>query len=289
MAGESMMKIGIIGGSGLYNMQDLKVIEELPALTPFGQASDNIIHGTLWGKDVYFLPRHGRGHRRAPHEINYRANIYALKQVGVQFIVSVSAVGSMKEEIAPGDLVFPDQFIDRTRMRPSTFFENGIVAHVSFGDPVCSVLQNSLADAAQRLGLRSHRNGTYICIDGPQFSTRAESLSYRALGVDVIGMTNVTEAKLAREAEISYATMALATDYDCWHVGEEAVTVEAVVKTLHQNVANAQKVISELVKTFTYRETPSHSALKNAIMTDPAAVPVEARQRLALLLQNRLG
>ena len=235
--------IGVIGGSGLYGMDGLEVLEERKVETPFGEPSDPFVLGELDGHRVAFLARHGRGHRISPSELNFRANIFGFKQLGVQRLISVSAVGSMKLEYEPTHIVVPDQFYDRTRHRPDTFFGDGLVAHVSMADPVCPALKDQLADAAGSAGATAHRNGTYVCIEGPQFSTRAESRIYRQWGVDVIGMTNLQEAKLAREAEICYATMAMVTDYDCWH--EEDVTVEAILAVLHQNAETAQKVIRE--------------------------------------------
>ncbi len=243
--------IGIIGGSGLYQMEGVEDLQEVRISTPFGEPSDALLIGKVDGIDVAFLPRHGRGHRVAPHEINYRANIWALKSVGVKWILSVSAVGSMREDIHPGELVVVDQFIDRTRTRPSTFFENGVVAHVQVADPVCPVLRKVLVDACGKLdeGTRHtfHDGGTYVCIEGPQFSTRAESHLYRSWGAAVVGMTNLPEARLAREAEIAYATLAMATDYDCWHEGHDDVTVDAVIAVMRANVAKAQKVLRHAV------------------------------------------
>lgn len=280
--------IGIIGGSGLYDMEGVTGLERVPVLTPFGPTSDDISVGELDGHPVAFLSRHGRGHRLAPHEIPYRANIWALKDLGVRWLISVSAVGSMREDIAPGELVMVDQFIDRTRARTSTFFEDGVVAHVGFSDPVCGLLRSALCDAAGRADVRFHDGGTYVCIDGPQFSTRAESQLFRSWGVSVIGMTNLPEARLAREAQLAYATVALATDYDCWHQSEEEVTVAAVVAIMKKNVANAQRVIrTALPRILELGPSPAFSALQHATMTSPEFIPDSAQERLALLLDDR--
>ncbi len=276
--------LGFIGGSGLYAIEGLTAVREVRVRTPFGEPSDAVILGTLAGARVAFLSRHGRGHRRNPSEINYRANIYALKSLGVRRVVSVSAVGSMKETIRPGDVVVPDQFIDLTKRRASTFFEGGMVAHVAFGQPVCGAMTPVLADGAHTAGATVHRGGTYVCIEGPQFSTKAESRLYRQWGVDVIGMTNMPEAKLAREAELCYATLALATDYDCWHETEEAVTVEAILATLHQNVALAKRVLQSIAAPVAALPACAcQRALQDAIVTAPDAVPAAVRNRLALL------
>ncbi len=286
-------KIGIIGGSGLYKMDALKDVEEVYVDTPWGEPSDAFIVGTLEDMRVAFLARHGRNHTFLPSEVPYRANIYAMKSLGVEYIISASAVGSLKEEVKPLDLVVPDQFIDRTRNRVSTFFGNGLVAHITFDHPVCSQLAAILADAAESLHLPDvtlHRGGTYICMEGPAFSTKAESHLYRSWGATVIGMTNLPEAKLAREAEIAYATLALATDYDCWHPDHDSVTVEMVVANLHRNAENAQKVIRETVRRL--RENPpvsiAHSALKYAILTPLDKVPATAKDKLELLLKKYL-
>lgn len=274
-------KIGVIGGSGLYEMEGLRRPKAVKIKTPFGSPSDSYHLGELDGVSVAFLARHGKGHRITPTEINFRANIYGMKMLGVERILSVSAVGSMKEEIHPGELVIPDQFYDHTRRRVSTFFGDGVVAHVAFADPVCGELARVVHRAAQSQGVRVHSGGTYLCIEGPQFSTRAESRIYRQWGVDVIGMTNVTEAKLAREAEICYTTLALVTDYDCWHQAEEDVTVEAVVAILQKNVEMAKKVIRQCVSSIPEaRRCPCADALKNAILTSPRIIPQKARQRL---------
>jgi len=273
--------IGIIGGSGLYAMEGLKVTEEKMVDTPYGRPSDAIILGTLEGQDIAFLPRHGRGHVIPPHEINFRANIYALKTLGVERIISVSAVGSMKENIHPGDIVIVDQFIDRTKVRQQTFFNDGIVAHVSFADPVCPAMFDKLSRSASNVGAKVHKGGTYICIEGPMFSSRAESNVYRSWGVDVIGMTNYQEAKLAREAEICYATVALSTDYDCWHTSEEAVDAMKVVEVMGKNVATAKKIIKDVLPNLpAERNCPCATSLQNAIVTDRAKITAETRKRL---------
>ena len=278
---------GIIGGSGLYQMAGVEDVQWHAIETPFGAPSDEVAIGKIDGVSVAFLSRHGRGHRVAPHEINYRANIWAMKSLGVKWLISVSAVGSMREEIVPGDLVMVDQFIDRTRVRKSTFFEDGVVGHVSFADPVCGVLQQALRDAAKTLEIAHHDGGTYVCIEGPQFSTRAESLLYRSWDVSVVGMTNLPEARLAREAEIAYATIALATDYDCWHEGEDEVSVEAVLNIVRGNVEKAQRVIRHVIPTLAQAgPSVAWNALDNAVMTAPDAVTSAARQRLALFLAD---
>ena len=282
--------IGVIGGSGLYDIEGLKGVREMRVRTPFGAPSDVIRVGKLDGASVAFLSRHGRGHRLNPGEINYRANIYAMKSLGVQRIISVSAVGSMKELIEPGDVVFPDQFIDLTKRRTSTFFEGGLVAHVAFGEPICGSLAQALAVAGEGAGAHVHRGGTYLCMEGPQFSTKAESRLYRQWGVDVIGMTNMPEAKLAREAELCYATMALATDYDCWHETQEAVTVEAILATLHNNVALAKAVLKRVVPTLAGAPAcPCHRALDNAIVTAPASISATVRKKFGVLTDRVLG
>jgi 5'-methylthioadenosine phosphorylase len=284
-------KIGIIGGSGLYKMNALKDIEEVKIDTPFGSPSDVVILGTLEETRVAFLARHGRNHSFLPSEVPYRANIYAMKSLGVEYLISASAVGSLKEEAKPLDMVVPDQFIDRTKGRVSTFFGDGIVGHITFGDPICSELAGVLASAIDSLNLPDvnlHRGGTYVCMEGPAFSTKAESHLYRSWGATVIGMTNLPEAKLAREAEMAYATLALVTDYDCWHNDHDSVTVEMVVANLHRNATNAQKVIQETVRRLT--ENPpiseSHSALKYAILTPLDQVPTATKEKMGLLLQK---
>jgi 5'-methylthioadenosine phosphorylase len=287
--GKPQAEIGIIGGSGLYHMEGLAGIREVTIRTPFGAPSDALIMGTLDGVRVAFLSRHGRGHRIAPTDINYRANMYALKTLGVSRVISVSAVGSMKEALKPGHVVLPDQFIDLTKHRTGTFFEQGIVAHVAFADPVCGALSETLHQAAARVGATAHRGGTYLCIEGPQFSSRAESLLYRQWGVDVIGMTNMPEARLAREAELCYATMALATDYDCWHSGEESVTVEMILATLHRNVEQAKRILRAAVPAAVGSRTCGcATALQHAIVTAPEKIPVATRKKLQPLIGKYL-
>jgi 5'-methylthioadenosine phosphorylase len=287
------VKIGIIGGSGLYKMDALKDVEEVQVDTPFGSPSDALIVGTLDGTRVAFLARHGRNHTLMPSELPFRANIYAMKSLGVEYLISASAVGSLKEEVKPLDLVVPDQFIDRTKGRISTFFGEGIVAHIAFGDPVCHNLANVLADAIESLNLPEvtlHRGGTYVCMEGPAFSTKAESNLYRSWGASIIGMTNLPEAKLAREAEIAYATLALSTDYDCWHPDHDSVTVEMVISNLQKNAVNAQRVIQETVRRLTEAPPPSdaHSALKFAIITPLDKAPAATKEKLSLLLSKYL-
>jgi len=273
--------LGIIGGSGLYEIEGLEDIDSVSVSTPFGEPSDSIITGSLDGMKMAFLPRHGKGHRISPSEINYRANIWALKSLGVDTVIGVSAVGSMKDEIAPGDLAIPHQFIDRTKGRPSTFFEGGIVGHVAFADPVCHALADIVAGGGRTTGARVHQGGTYICMEGPQFSTRAESNLYRTWGVDVIGMTNIPEAKLAREAELCYSTVALATDYDCWHETEEDVSVEAILGIMHKNVENAKKAITWAARNMAEKDPCGCSeALKFAIVTDPSVIPDKVKRDL---------
>jgi 5'-methylthioadenosine phosphorylase len=284
-------RIGIIGGSGLYKMEALKDIQEVQIDTPFGSPSDAIILGTLDGTRVAFLARHGRHHTLMPTELPFRANIYALKSLGAEYIISASAVGSLQAEIKPLDMVIPDQFIDRTRDRISTFFGEGIVGHISFGEPICMEVAKILGDAVESLhleGVTLHRGGTYICMEGPAFSTKAESNLYRSWGGNIIGMTNLQEAKLAREAEIAYATLALSTDYDCWHPDHDSVTVEMVVQNLHKNAENAQRVIRESVKRLseTYPVSKAHDALKYAIITPLAQVPEATKEKLGLLLKK---
>ena len=282
---EGQGAIGVIGGSGLYDMEGLKAVASVSVDTPFGSPSDALITGTLEGVPMVFLPRHGRGHRIAPSHLNARANIFAMKKLGVSRIVSVSAVGSMREEIRPGDIVVVDQFFDRTKGRPGSFFGDGIVAHVLFADPVCPVLSECLVEAGVAVGATIHRGGTYLVIDGPQFSTRAESRVYRQWGVDVIGMTNLPEARLAREAEICYATLALATDYDCWHETEEDVSVDAVLAVLRDNVAKAQEILHAAVKRVPRnRDCHCARALENAIITDTDRIPTSVKKDLELLI-----
>jgi len=284
------MTIGVIGGSGLYEIEGLTNIEEVRLETPFGEPSDAFITGMLGDVKMVFLPRHGRGHRFLPSEVPYRANIYGMKKLGVQRIISVSAVGSMKEEIVPGHIVIPDQFFDRTQgKRASTFFGKGVTGHVQFADPVCSELCDVLVEAGQRAGATVHKGGTYICIEGPNFSTRAESKIYRSWGVDIIGMTNIPEARLAREAEICYGTVALATDYDCWYEGHDDVTVEAVLAIIKQNVAMARNIIKEAVSSLASDAGCScGNSLQFAIMTDPSTIPEQTRNDLDLLLGKYL-
>ncbi|MDP8966040.1 MAG: S-methyl-5'-thioadenosine phosphorylase [Cyanobacteriota bacterium] len=286
-------KIGIIGGSGLYKMEALKDVEEVQVDTPFGAPSDALIVGTLDGTSVAFLARHGRHHHLMPSELPFRANIHAMKQLGVEYLISASAVGSLKEEAKPLDMVVPDQFIDRTKNRVSTFFGEGIVAHIAFADPVCNQLAKVVADAVASLELPDvtlHRGGTYVCMEGPAFSTKAESNLYRSWGATVIGMTNLPEAKLAREAEIAYATLALVTDYDCWHPDHDSVTVEMVIGNLQRNAVNAQKVIQEIVRRLSENPPASdaHSALKFAILTQLDKVPAATKEKLGLLLKKYL-
>jgi 5'-methylthioadenosine phosphorylase len=279
--------IGIIGGSGLYDIEGLRKVTERSVKTPFGAPSDKVVLGELDGVRIAFLSRHGRGHRVNPSEINYRANIYALKFLGVRRVISVSAVGSMKESIRPGDVVLPDQFIDLTKRRVSTFFEGGIVAHVAFGDPVCASLGSTLLEAARMVGATVHQGGVYLCIEGPQFSTKGESRLYRQWGASVIGMTNLPEAKLAREAELCYSTVALATDYDCWHETEEAVTVEAILTTLRQNVALAKGLLRAVLPLVGEAKACScQRALQHAIITAPDRMPASLRRKLALLMNR---
>ena len=285
-----MVTLGVIGGSGLYRMAGLEGLREENISTPFGDPSDSFLLGTLSGRSIAFLSRHGRGHGLQPTEINYRANIYGFKALGVERLVSVSAVGSMKEDLRPLDVVLPDQFIDRTRQRPATFFGSGLVAHVSLADPFCPELAGLLAGVGEESGARMHRGGTYLCMEGPQFSTRAESNLYRSWGVDVIGMTNVPEIKLAREAEICYATLAMVTDYDCWRVGEEPVTVDDVIARLNQNAGMSQKILSRLLGELpATRSCGCGDALKNAILTDTAHIPRATRERLDLLVGRYLA
>lgn len=283
----SKATIGVIGGSGLYHMEGLTDIEEVSVETPFGSPSDNFIIGTLEGTRVAFLARHGRGHKLMPTELPFRANIYAMKTLGVERILSASAVGSLKEELKPLDIVIPDQFFDRTRGRISTFFGDGIVAHITFADPVCRELCDILEESGRSLeGLNIHRGGTYLCMEGPAFSTKAESHVYRSWGMSVIGMTNLQEAKLAREAEICYSTIALVTDYDCWHESHDAVTVEMVIEHLKQNVVNAQRLIKAAISKLAGRKRTCKcaSALKHAILTAPDAVSKERVEELKEVL-----
>ena len=279
---------GIIGGSGLYQMPELTNVREIEVDTPFGRPSDAFIVGELDGVKVAFLARHGRGHKLTPSELPFRANIYAMKLLGVDYILSVSAVGSLQEKYAPTDFVIPDQFFDRTRARAheSTFFGNGIVGHVTFAHPVCSELGDILEASCNEVGVKTHRGGSYVCMEGPAFSTKAESNVYRQWGMDIIGMTNLQEAKLAREAEIAYATLALVTDYDCWYEGHDDVTAEMVIETLGKNVRNAQLVLKDAVKRLAAKETPNQyaNATKNAIFTSPDLWPAETAKKLEAII-----
>lgn len=285
----SDVRIGIIGGSGLYQMEGLAPVEEVEIKTPFGNPSDAYRIGTLEGRRVAFLARHHRNHTISPSELNFRANIYGLKQLGVEWIISASAVGSLKEELRPLDIVLPVQFYDRTKTRISTFFGDGIVAHISFADPVCSQLADVIQQGGQDADVRVKRGGTYVCMEGPQFSTKAESNTYRSWGMDLIGMTNLQEAKLAREAEICYTTIALVTDYDCWHPDHDAVTVAEVVANLKKNGENAQKIIRAAVKRLPIDRTcKCRNALQHAILTDLKKVPEKTKSKLELLLKRYL-
>ncbi len=289
----SEVKIGVMGGSGLYSMTALKDIEERQIDTPFGQPSDALIVGSLEGTRIAFLARHGRHHSLLPSEVPYRANIYAMKSLGVEYLLSASAVGSLRAEAKPLDMVIPDQFIDRTKDRPATFFGEGLVAHITFGEPICPNLAAVLGDAVESLNLPDiglHRGGTYLCMEGPAFSTQAESQLYRSWGATVIGMTNLTEAKLAREAEIAYASLALVTDYDCWHPDHDSVTVEMIIQNLTKNAVNAQRVVQETVRRLVANppQSEAHSALKYAVITPLDKVPEATKAKLALLLNKYL-
>jgi 5'-methylthioadenosine phosphorylase len=282
-------EIGIIGGSGLYSMPGLAKVKEVKLRTPFGVPSDAYVCGTLEGRKVAFLARHGRAHRILPSELNFRANIHGFKQLGVERIISISAVGSLKEEHQPMDFVIPDQFFDRTRHRIDTFFGNGLVAHVGFGDPVCGELARVLETACKQAGVIGKHGGTYVCMEGPQFSTKAESNVYRGLGMDVIGMTNLQEAKLAREAELCYVTVAMVTDYDCWHPHHDSVTVKQVVAVLVKNAENACQVVRQSVAVMPKsRSCKCGSALAHAILTDPKKVPPATKQKLKLIVGKYL-
>jgi len=285
-----MRTVGVIGGSGLYEMEGLEKIETHEVDTTFGAPSDSIVSGHIGETRFLFLPRHGRGHRIPPHQINYRANLLALKQLGAEQVISVSAVGSMKETIAPGDMVVVDQFIDRTRSRPSTYFEDvGVVAHVEFAEPVDVHLAEALYKSSVEVGARTHKGGTYVCIEGPQFSTRAESNLYRSWSVDVIGMTNLPEARLAREAELPYATLALATDYDCWHQSHESVSVESVLEVMRKNVATAKAILQNVAARIPDpAESPASGAMKHAVITSRDRITEEARAKLAPLIGRYL-
>ncbi|MBW1811253.1 MAG: S-methyl-5'-thioadenosine phosphorylase [Deltaproteobacteria bacterium] len=279
--------LGIVGGSGLYDIEGLTDKDFVKIDTPFGQPSGEYLTGVLAGTKIVFLPRHGIGHTLLPSEINFRANIHGFRQLGVRHLLSVSAVGSLKPEVRPGDLVIPDQFIDRTRGRNSTFFGQGVAVHVQFGDPVCPSMVNALDNALKNLSVRHHRGGTYVAMEGPAFSTRAESELYRSWAADVIGMTSIPEAKLAREAEICYATLALSTDYDCWHLSEEEVSVESVLAVIKQNIASAKKAVTALAKNFPPPGTcKCQQALDGALLTKPEQIPQTTRQRLNLLLER---
>jgi 5'-methylthioadenosine phosphorylase len=285
----SKLKVAIIGGSGLYEMEGLKVLEERAVETPFGKPSDDFVIGELEGVPVAFLARHSKGHRILPGELNFRANIYAIKKLGCEFILSISAVGSLKQEIEPGHLVMVDQFIDRTQCRPSTFFGEGIVAHVAFADPVCPILREKLYRAAQEEDVKAHPAGTYVCIEGPMFSTKAESRLYRSWNADVIGMTNLQEARLAREAELCYATMALSTDYDCWHESHDSVTADMVIQTLLKNVKAAQRVLRRIIPRIVQeRKCLCARALRHAVITNKLLVPEATKQKLKLIYGKNL-
>jgi 5'-methylthioadenosine phosphorylase len=279
------IEIGVIGGSGLYEIEGMEQVSEVRMDTPFGHPSDMLVVGTLAGKRVAFLPRHGRGHRILPTEVNARANIWALKKLGAKAVIAVSAVGSMKEEIEPGHVVVVDQYIDRTKGRPSTFFGNGIVAHIQFADPVCPVLSGAIADAAEAAGANTHRTGTYVCMEGPQFSTRAESMLYRSWGVDVIGMTNMPEARLAREAEMCYSTLALATDYDCWNGDHADVDINDIMRIIRENVELSKKVVAGTIERLPeMRECGCATALDFAIITDRSMIPEGVKRDLAPII-----
>ncbi len=286
--------IGVIGGSGLYRMEGMTDVEEVAVKTPFGDPSDTITIGKVEGVPMAFLPRHGRGHRINPTEIPVRANIWALKSLGVEWVVSVSAVGSLREHIAPRDIVIPDQLFDRTRSRVNTFYEGGVVVHVTFAEPFCSTLHKLLLTSARELGdIKIHKGGTYVCIEGPLFSTKAESIVYRSWGMDIIGMTALPEAKLAREAELCYAMIACVTDYDCWHESEESVTVEMVVGNLSANVANAQRILRGIAGKIPADRSANacdcSSSLATAIMTEHSRIPAEAREKYSLLIGKYLS
>jgi len=283
-------EIGVIGGSGLYHMPGFEAHEEMRLMTPYGEPSDAYIVGKLEGKDVAFLARHGRGHRISPSELNFRANIFGMKMLGVERILSLSAVGSLKEEHAPLDFVIPDQYFDRTRGRASTFFTDGIVAHISFADPVCPQLSGLVHQSARQVGINSKQGGTYLCMEGPAFSTRAESNVYRSWGMDVIGMTNLQEAKLAREAEVCYVSIAMVTDYDCWHEEHDAVTVDQIIGNLNKNAENAAKLVRHVVADMPEaRACKCGSSLKHAIITDRAVIPAAVKEKLGLIIGKYIG
>lgn len=284
-----MIKVGIIGGSGLYNLEDFKNIKEVQLYTPFGNASEVFVEGTWYDIPVVFLSRHGRGHRILPTEIPFKANIWGMKKLGVTHLISVSAVGSLKEEIKPGHIVLPDQFIDLTKNRDSTFFGKGLVVHTQFGDPICASLLDLISKASQDEGITHHCSGTYVCIEGPLFSTRAESNLYRSWGASVIGMTNAQEAKLAREAEMSFATIALATDYDCWHQSEEEVTVEAILEVMKNNVENCGKILSRTFELMTPDfPSPYKNALEFSILTQKDLIPQKVKDDLGIIIGKYL-
>ena len=283
------IRIGIIGGSGLYNMEELSNVTTVTLDTSFGHPSDAYIVGTLGGARVAFLPRHGQGHKLTPSDINFRANVYGFKQMGASHIISVTAVGSLKEDIHPLDIVIPDQFFDRTRNRKSTFFGDGLAAHIAFAQPICPDLASLLHETAVETGITTHKGGTLVCIEGPAFSTRAESNLYRRWGMDIIGMTSLQEAKLSREAEICYAALALVTDFDCWHEDESEVTVETVLQNLNKNISHAKRIIQAIVpKIPEKRDCLCATALKNAIMTDVHVIPKETRRKLGVLVDKYL-
>lgn len=280
-----MNVVGVIGGSGLYEMPGLESVERVRLTTPFGDPSDEFVCGVLGETRLVFLPRHGRGHRILPSELNFRANIFGMKKLGVEWIIAVASVGSLREDIAPGHLVVPDQLIDRTFHRQGTFFGNGIVAHVAFADPFCPVVGGALVDAARGVGATVHQGGTYVCMEGPQFSTRAESMLYRQWGAAVVGMTNLQEAKLAREAEICLSTLALATDYDCWHETEADVAITDVLRILHENASTAQRVIAEAIRQLrSPRRCACAHALEHAIITDRALIPEQVKRDLEIII-----
>ncbi|MFC1566763.1 S-methyl-5'-thioadenosine phosphorylase [bacterium] len=282
------IELGVIGGSGLYEIDGIKIINEIEVDTPFGKPSDKVIVGELNNKLIGFLPRHGRGHKLLPGEINYRANIYALKKLGAKAVLSVSIVGSMKEQVKPGDMVVVDQFIDLTKQRASTFFGEGIAGHTAFADPVCGSMSEALYNSAKGLGYSIQKTGTYVCMEGPQFSTRAESNVYRSWGVDVIGMTNMPEAKLAREAGMCYAVIALVSDYDCWHKSEEVVTVELVVKILNELSEKAKKILIDVIpKLNSNPNCNCHESIDSVIITSPDAFPKETKEKLAIFFDKK--
>jgi 5'-methylthioadenosine phosphorylase len=281
--------VGVIGGSGLYEMEGLEEVQTVSLTTPFGNPSDSIVTGRLEGTKIAFLPRHGKGHRIQPSSLNFRANIYAMKMLGVQWIIGVSAVGSMRESIHPGEMIIPNQFIDRTVMRPNTFFSDGVVCHISFADPVCPTLSQTLAGAGEEAGATVHKEGTYICIEGPQFSTRAESKLYRSWGVDIIGMTNLPEARLAREAEICYATIAFATDYDCWHQEAGDVSIGEVLRILAQSARTAKRAIRTAVQRLPEkRDCICATALKHALITSKKLIPEKTKKDLEPIIGKYL-